>query len=247
MENGARIPLKNYAKISDYYDTKISAADVLNKAELQHFHADLAAYLKKYDLPGADGVYTGKTGGKNVAVKALKKFSKETGITVDELKSNPLSKDKLIEIFDKINFKPADRRSIEIINNDAIIEKLQAKIHDLESKPVTADMTKEINHKDAQIKTLSQTIRDKDQILSQLIRHKAELEARLSDVNKELFVKQEALDKAQSRITELEQEKSMNVARQKEAYGWGQNSVSAWGDRSHTGWRTLNVDDEKKW
>ena len=50
--------------MSDYYDTKISGADVLNKAELQHFHKDLAEYFKKNNLPGADSIYSGKTDGK---------------------------------------------------------------------------------------------------------------------------------------------------------------------------------------
>lgn len=55
--------------MTDYYDTKISAFDVCNKAELQHIHKNLAEFMKANNIPGADYVYTGKTGGINFSVK----------------------------------------------------------------------------------------------------------------------------------------------------------------------------------
>ena len=58
--------------MTDYYDTKISAFDVCNKAELQHIHKNLAEFMKANNIPGADYVYTGKTGGINFSVKTLK-------------------------------------------------------------------------------------------------------------------------------------------------------------------------------
>lgn len=83
---GNRIPLKNYAKISDLYDYKLSAAQIFNRAELQHLHPDLAAYLKKNHIPGADDVYTGTTAGKNVSVSSLKALTDRTGLTLTEIK-----------------------------------------------------------------------------------------------------------------------------------------------------------------
>ncbi len=70
-ENGDRIPLKNYAHMSDYFDEKIDSNTVINKAELQHFHTDLQQYLSDNGIDGA--VVNGKTG-TNFSVKELKDF-----------------------------------------------------------------------------------------------------------------------------------------------------------------------------
>lgn len=245
MENGERIPLKNYAKISDYYDTKISAADVLNKSELSHFHHDLAEYLKKNNLPGADGVYTGKTSSKNVSVMALKKFTKETGIRLDDLKANPLSKEVLAKHLDKIDFTPADRRSIEAINTQAFIEKLQEQLHDLEvknSEAATADMTTELAHKDEQILTLTQTIQEKDHLLSESLSHNSELEFKISSLENQLEEKQAELDHSKATEKSLEEklkvleEKSTEKQPSRRDYSWGHSedwgSSSGWGKKS---------------
>ena len=126
--NGDRIPLKNYAKLSDYYDSKISGADVLNKAELQHFHQDLADFLKKNNLPGADSVHTGKTRKQNISVSAMKEFTRNTSKTIEELREHPLTQDVLRELLSSADLRPADRRVIEAINTDATIQRLQETI-----------------------------------------------------------------------------------------------------------------------
>ena len=79
-----RIPAKNYARVSDYYDYKISATDVMNKAELQHFHKDLQRYLDENNIAG--NVINGKTGDKNYSVKELKEITYKTGLTLDDIK-----------------------------------------------------------------------------------------------------------------------------------------------------------------
>ena len=84
--NGDRIPLKNYSRMSDYYDQKLAAAEIINRAELQHFHPDFAKFLKDNNLPGADYVHTGVTGGKNISVSAMKEFTRTVGMTVDQAK-----------------------------------------------------------------------------------------------------------------------------------------------------------------
>ncbi len=81
---GERVPVKNYAKMADYYDQKISANDVINKAELQSFHKDLQTYLDQHGIEGK--VVNGKTGGTNFTVKELKEFTAETGLRLDEVK-----------------------------------------------------------------------------------------------------------------------------------------------------------------
>lgn len=81
-ENGEKIPLRNYARISDYYDEKIDANSVLNKTELQHFHTDLQKYLSDNGIEGS--VLTGKTG-INFSVKELKNFTNKTGLRLDKI------------------------------------------------------------------------------------------------------------------------------------------------------------------
>lgn len=90
-----RIPIKNYAKASDAYDTKISAADVLNKAELQHFHQDLQDYLNKRDIKG--NIITGTTGSINISVDQLKDITRKTGLTLEDIKKQ-LTIDELNQI-----------------------------------------------------------------------------------------------------------------------------------------------------
>ena len=83
-ENGDRIPLKNYAHMSDYFDEKIDANTVLNKAELQHFHTDLQQYLSNNGIDGA--VINGKTG-TNFSVKELKDFTQKTGLHLQDVQA----------------------------------------------------------------------------------------------------------------------------------------------------------------
>lgn len=252
LENGEKIPLKNYAKMSDYYDTKISGADVLNKAELQHFHGDLAEYLRKNNLPGSDSVYSSKTDGKNVSVKSLKEFTKATGITIDELKENPLSKDELSELLDKTGLKPSDRRVFEAINSEATIEKLQTQIHEYETekaKTVSLDRNDEIARKDEQIRELSHTVYEKNQELSHAAEKNMELEKKIAEMEKAIEAKQSELERSKAQIEELEKEKTIEFSRKEKTHGWGQTTISSWGEKSQSGWGTQNtsIEEEKTW
>ena len=235
LKDGEKIPLKNYARMSDYYDTKISAADVINKSELQHFHGDLMDYLKKNNLPGADSVYTGKTDGKNISIKALKEFTKSTGITIDEIKESPLSKADLTILLDQTNLKASDRHKIETINNESMIEKLQYMVHEYEN---------EILYKEDQSKHLFV----KNQELSQVTEYNLELEKRVMELEKNIASSQADLERANARIEELEKEKFMVIDQGNQEQSWG-NTPSSWGDKSLDGWGTKNisVDIEKSW
>ena len=247
FKNREKIPLKNYAKMSDYYDTKISAADVINKAELQHFHGDLTEFLKKNHLPGADSVNSGITKGENVNVKALKKFTKASGITLEELKEHPLSREDLIDLFNRIDLNPSDQRAIETINAEATIEKLQTLIADIESDrmEVTHIKQEEITNKDMQIKELSHTISEKKQALSMALNRVAEMEKKLAEMEISLKAKQNELERSLNRISELEKERIESVEK---TQGWGQTSAS-WGEKSRSGWgeKPIVLEDEKTW
>ena len=247
LKNGEKIPLKNYAKMSDYYDTKISAADVINKAELQHFHSDLSEYLKKNHLPGADSVNSGNTGGKNINVKALKEFTKASGITIEELKEHPLPKEELIDLFNRTQIKPSAQRAIEAINTAATLEKLQLKIANIESDRLKVSHAKqeEIANKTAQIRELSHTLSEKEKALSMALNRTTEMEKKISEMENSLRAKQNELDRSLSRIKELEKEYTESV---ENAPGWGQATTSC-GEKSRSGWgeKTIVLEDEKTW
>ena len=138
---GERIPVKNYAKMADYYDQKISANDVINKAELQTFHKDLQAYLDHHGIEGR--VINGKTGGGNFTVKELKEFTEKTGLKLDEVK-------KLI----------GDRSLLEsYVDQHSRIDDLEALLR--EKNTVIESLR-------TQIKELDQTIAEKQYELDQL-------------------------------------------------------------------------------
>lgn len=63
---------KKYPKKMDAYREKVSANDVLNKRELQHFHTDLQKYLDEHGINGK--VINGRTKaqGRNYTVKEMK-------------------------------------------------------------------------------------------------------------------------------------------------------------------------------
>ncbi len=86
-DNGDRIKLKNYSKMSDYYDYKLAASEIVNPVELKHFHPDFARYLKEHNLPGASFVHTGITGGNNVSVSSLKELTRATGMTLEQVQA----------------------------------------------------------------------------------------------------------------------------------------------------------------
>lgn len=143
LQNGEKIALKNYARMSDYFDTKISGADVLNKAELKHFHKDLMEYAVRHNIPGADSLYTGKTEGKNISVKAMKEFTKVTGLSLEEIREHPIDQEVLRSLIKDADIRPADRHVIERINSDSIIARLEEKVSSQER--IIEDLTQKLH------------------------------------------------------------------------------------------------------
>ncbi len=119
--------------MTDYYDTKISAFDVCNKAELQHIHKNLAEFMKANNIPGADYVYTGKTGGINFSVKTLKNITKLTGLTLDQIKE--IATERKIEITNKNELNTLVKELSDTIQSkDCEIEKLKNELDDMSHK-----------------------------------------------------------------------------------------------------------------
>lgn len=128
-KTGNRIPVKNYAKSSDQYNFKLSAAQIINKAELTNFHRDLQKYLIMKDIEGV--VYTGTTrsGGTNYTVRELKEFTKYTGLTLDQVKELMPEKTALQSIVSQS--KTIEHLSQLVREKDMTISTLQNQVETL--------------------------------------------------------------------------------------------------------------------
>ena len=135
---------------SDYYDEKIDANSVLNKAELRHFHQDLQQYLTDNGIEGK--VITGKTGGVNFTVQELKEFTANTGLRLEDIQE--LTADKgILEALVSSNDKVQTLEQI-IKEKNLTIANLQTEIQSRDRAIDRMDSSEEITVKDTQIKEL---------------------------------------------------------------------------------------------
>lgn len=218
LENGEKIPLRNYAKISDSFESKISGADVLNKAELQHFHSDLAEYLKKNQIPGAEDVCNGKTAGKNISVKSMKELKTVTGLSIEELKELQLNRDQLQKII-----ATKDRNLIQLLRQ------MQQKENEL------TDLHRQMQIKDQQIQSLVESSLLHEEELMHTTEQNEQLRTRCEQYQKELEEMQEYTENRNlSQIEITEDAKS----------SWRQNK--AWGKELAWGNQERNYEIEKE-
>lgn len=231
-ENGEKIELKNYAKISDYYDVKLSGADVLNKAELQHFHEDLAAYLRKEGVPGADSVHTGVTGGKNVSVKSMKELTRATGLTIDEVKEMKLDKEQLEELLAESKLK--SNELVEALQmKDQTISNLQNRV--LANEATISDLWEQLAGKDREIEKTKEASLRPDQEKESLKMRVEEQAKENANLKLQLEKIEEEYAKSQERIKELETEKERALEQESHSWnagsGWGRSDTIERGDR----------------
>ena len=236
LENGERVPIKNYAKMSDYYDYKLSANDVINKYELQHFHQDLQNYL---DANGIEGrVLNGATTGGNYTVKELKEFTQKTGLTLEDVKTQ-LTEHTLLESYVERTSKVQELEEI-MHSKDIQIEALQKEVL---AKDINLNNSEDVIKKDEQIKDLIHTINEKNLEISEVTEKNQNLENKLIEVQQELESKQKELVQVKARVDELEKEKSLEKTQE-----WGHSSAG-WGDKTQSEWgaRNLNIEEEHTW
>ena len=225
LENGEKIPLRNYAKISDSFESKMSGADVLNKAELQHFHSDLAEYLKKNQIPGADYVCNGKTAGKNISVKSMKELKTVTGLSIEELKELQLNRDQLHKII-----ATKDRNLIQLLRQ---MQQKENELTDLHRQMQIKDRI--IYKKDQQIQSLVESSLLHEEELMHTIEQNKQLQARCEQYQKELDKMREYTENRNlSQIEIMEDAKS----------SWRQNK--AWGKELAWGNQERNYEIEKE-
>lgn len=263
--NGEKIALKNYAKISDYYDYKLAAAEIINPIELKHFHPDFADYLKNHNLPGASSVHTGITDGKNISVSSMKEFTKTTGLTLDQIReiqneklvlenqisileknlktisSSLAEKDTTISLlYEQINEKNILLKQAHSITTDNV--NMQTRIHSQEQEIVT--LKHEYNKVCQQLEVLQSQLSEVKSVSSDISIKDKELE----QLKKELLLaKQELKDIQQTKDSELaakdkeiERLKQEMTVQQSETKSWGNNS--SWGQNRDWGNTERNKD-----
>lgn len=256
-ENGERIALKNYSKMSDYYDYKLAASEIINPVELKHFHPDFAEYLRENNLPGATSVHTGVTGGKNISVGAMKEFTRATGLTLDQVHEMQHEKIVLEERITALE-SSLKNASVSISNKDRTITHLQGQIaeRDLsleQSKSVATDraemevklrskeqelmtMKQEYNKVCNQLQTVQSQLAERSVDQTELSARDKEIEAlrrELSSVKRELRDVQQTKDaELAAKDKEIEQLRNEKTVQQTETREWGTNS--GWGQ--NRGW-----------
>lgn len=236
---GQKIKLKNAAKMSEYYDEKVSANDVLNPIELKHFHPDLQAYL---DAQGIEGkVSTGTTGGVNFSVKELKEFTERTGLTLTDIREMQ-HEENLLQSF---------------VSKDGQIRELEKLIEVLQEHQITPEMLEEISsmkeglqQRDSTIHDLSGALAEKHQELTLSAEKNQELQQQIATLESTLTTKQKELELAQEKIAALEREKELAQSKT-ESHTWGRSEswgTTSWGEQS--GWENTKPkekEEEKLW
>ena len=159
-KDGNKIKLKNYARMTDYYDKKIDCNSFLNKVELQNFHKDLQSYLSENGIEGK--VITGTTDGISYSVKDLKNFTEKTGLHLDEIRE--LQGDRtLLESYVQKNNKLQELTALlntEIDKNRDLEHQIDTLRSDLEK---SIEKIKELEHeKSAQIEKNKTTERNRN-------------------------------------------------------------------------------------
>jgi hypothetical protein len=149
--NGELIPIKNYSKSSDKYDMKLSASEVLNKAELQHFHSDLQAYLDAHGIEGR--VINGATAGIDFSVKKLKDFTKRTGLKLEDVKKEVHDKSLIESIINHAS--QMSEYELSQIPQSELINKIEVS---LQQAPNVNELNKVIEQKNNTISELQKEL-----------------------------------------------------------------------------------------
>ena len=218
-KNGERIPVKNYARMSDYYDKKLSAFEVINPVELKHFHPDFAEYLRKNNLPGAGAVHTGVTGGKNISVKAMKEFTKTTGMTIDEAKTLRRDRDILQEQVSSLNRDVSSLQN-DVSFKDRYISTLKDHIKTMEAAvDQNRDTAKNIEAaqsqllaKEKEVSRIKESLSVKEAELAAVQRNYGILQDRYQTLESSLTVSQSELIKARDTIKEMQRDIAVSTS-----------------------------------
>ena len=217
--NGDRIAVKNYARMSDYYDMKLSCMEIVNPIELSHVHNDFAEYLRKNNLPGADSVHTGVTGGKNISVKTMKEFTKNTGMTIDQVKQLNQEKEALQGRVSELDKDVKDLHS-DLYEKNTAINDLKQKLYDVTlafNRSADIAATKEMLEaqlaaKEKEVTYLTSQLTSKEAQLAATNKNYKEIKTRYAEAEKTINAYQAELNRTRNMVKTLQQNREIEAA-----------------------------------
>ena len=101
---------------------KLCADQLTKRSTLQQWHPRYQKWLDNAGIKAT--VHNGKTGGKNISVEALKKITKETGLTIDQIKDLKVTNERLRTVHQNAINKIKNLTE-SLHSKDAIITNLQ--------------------------------------------------------------------------------------------------------------------------
>lgn len=218
-KNGERIAVKNYARMSDYYDKKLSAFEIINPVELKHFHPDFAEYLRKNNLPGADAVHTGVTGGKNISVKSMKEFTKNTGMTIDQVKQLAREKEALQGRVSELNKDVKDLHS-DLYEKNTTIKDLKQQLYDTKlafnrsaEMAATKDVLEaQLSAKEKEVTRLTSRLTSTEAELSSTNKNYEEIKTRYAEAEKTISAYQAELNRTRNTVKAMQQNRELEAS-----------------------------------
>ena len=240
-ENGNKIKLNNYSHMTDYYDTKLDACTLLNKAELQHFHKDLQKYLDDNGIEGK--ILTGTTGGVNYSIKELKEFTERTGLRredVDKMLAGKSILESYVESQTRIHEL---EQTIE--NKDIYIESLERSQTEEKTYTEQAERSDKIEYK-TELENLHETVTQQEKTIENLSGKNEELQRKLDEAEKQIENKNKEVERVRLQAEEAKKEESKNRSwSREETNGWGTSSARSWEAQRRSEW-DQNIDRTEK-
>lgn len=214
----------------DGYQFKLCADQLTKRAKLKEFHPNFQKWLDDAGIKAT--VNSGVTGGKNVSVATLKELTKETGLSLEEIKNIQTEKAQLkTQIVDSEKQVSDLEKTISL--KDKIISDLQSLIHQKDTELIQS-------HSSISIEKESPSL--KEQLHQKDIANE-KLQERITTLEKEAELQKQELQKAKEKIEELQKEKTIETTASEKTWG----NDPAWGKSSRWGNKEVTHEEEKTW
>ena len=240
-ENGNKIKVNNYSRMTDYYDQKIDCNTVLNRIEMKNFHYDLQNYLKKNGIEGK--VINGKTDGMNMTVSQLKEFTEKTGLTLKDVREMQGEK-TILESFVASQERIKELEQV-IEQKDIYIESLERSHIEEKSYQEQADRSDTIEYKNEH-QNLHETVTQQEKTIENLSSKNEELQRKLYEVEKQIEEKNKEVERVRLQAEEAKKEENKTRSwSREETQGWGTSSAHSWEAQSRSEWDQTKDRTEK--
>lgn len=228
------IPAVKDSKHPDF-NFKICANDLLNRSYLNKFHPGLEKWLRERGIKAS--VRNGSTGGINIPVSQLKELTKETGLTLSQVKDLALNynetitrlknrENELARLYQEFNKTNTLNKEIET-QNEELKNKLFEKTNEIEKTKLSAQ----------------HIIAEKEKQLIDISTNASALQKRINDLEATLAEMKHELELSKEKVQNLEnynvKEKDVPISQE-----WSKGS--SWGAIKND-WGVKDHDLERTW